>query len=58
MKVELFHTGEIYIINAGNAEGDVEMKDVMILTGAGQIGMVIARRMEYGIYPCLWLCDG
>ena len=24
------------------------MKDVMILTGAGQIGMAIARRMGYG----------
>ena len=26
-----------------------EMKDVMILTGAGQIGMAIARRMGYGM---------
>lgn len=26
----------------------VEMKDVMILTGAGQIGMAIARRMAMG----------
>lgn len=25
------------------------MKDVMILTGAGQIGMAIARRMGYGM---------
>ena len=25
------------------------MKDVMILMGAGQIGMAIARRMGYGI---------
>lgn len=25
------------------------MKDVMILTGAGQIGMAIARRMDYGM---------
>ena len=24
------------------------MKDVLILTGAGQIGMAIARRMGYG----------
>ena len=27
---------------------DFQMKDVMILTGAGQIGMAIARRMGYG----------
>lgn len=25
------------------------MKEVMILTGAGQIGMAIARRMGYGM---------
>lgn len=25
------------------------MKDVMLLTGAGQIGMAIARRMGYGM---------
>ena len=25
------------------------MKDVMILTGAGQIGMAIARRMGFGM---------
>ena len=29
-------------------EEDFQMKDVMILTGAGQIGMAIARRMGYG----------
>ena len=27
----------------------IQMKDVMILTGAGQIGMAIARRMGYGM---------
>lgn len=27
---------------------NVEMKDVIIWTGAGQIGMAIARRMGYG----------
>lgn len=27
----------------------IKMKDVMILTGAGQIGMAIARRMGYGL---------
>jgi len=29
-------------------EGVINMKDVMILTGAGQIGMAIARRMGFG----------
>lgn len=29
-------------------KGDEQMKDVMILTGAGQIGMAIARRVGYG----------
>ena len=29
-------------------EDDFQMKDVIILTGAGQIGMAIARRMGYG----------
>lgn len=29
-------------------ECSIMKKDVMILTGAGQIGMVIARRMGYG----------
>lgn len=27
----------------------MKMKDVMILTGAGQIGMAIVRRMGYGM---------
>lgn len=30
-------------------KGDIHMKNVMILTGAGQIGMAIARRMGYGM---------
>lgn len=30
-------------------EQTIDMKDVMILTGAGQIGMAIARRMGYGM---------
>ena len=34
--------------SAGKGER-FEMKDVMILTGAGQIGMAIARRMGYGM---------
>ncbi len=29
-------------------KGDINMKDVMIVTGAGQIGMAIARRVGYG----------
>lgn len=32
----------------GNNNKQINMKDVMILTGAGQIGMAIARRMGYG----------
>lgn len=30
------------------------MKDVIILTGAGQIGMAIARRVGYGKKNCYW----
>lgn len=30
-------------------KGDINMKDVMIVTGAGQIGMAIARRVGYGM---------
>ncbi len=30
------------------------MKDVMLLTGAGQIGMAIARRMGYGMKIVIW----
>lgn len=30
-------------------KGEKKMKDVMILTGAGQIGMAIARRMDHGM---------
>ena len=30
-------------------KGEKKMKDVMILTGAGQIGMAIARRMGHGM---------
>ena len=29
--------------------GDTKMKNVLLLTGAGQIGMAIARRMGYGM---------
>lgn len=36
------------------------MKNVMILTGAGQIGMAIARRMGYGMkmYACSYIRAG
>lgn len=30
------------------------MKDVLILTGAGQIGMAIARRVGFGKKNCRW----
>lgn len=33
----------------GGQEKETDMKKVMILTGAGQIGMAIARRMGYGM---------
>lgn len=29
--------------------GEIKMKKVMVWTGAGQIGMAIARRMGYGM---------
>ena len=30
-------------------EGKIPVKNVMVWTGAGQIGMAIARRMGYGM---------
>lgn len=37
------------MVITADAEGEIIVKKVMILTGAGQIGMAIARRMGYGM---------
>ena len=42
------------MIDAGNRPkddkgGNMQQKEVMILTGAGQIGMAIARRLGFGM---------
>ena len=47
-KLKLMEPMGIYIIKTDQSK-EITMKNVMILTGAGQIGMAIARRMGYGM---------
>lgn len=47
-KLKLMEPMGIFIIKTDQSK-EITMKNVMILTGAGQIGMAIARRMGYGM---------